>query len=536
MAEVKYRYVRQMAVKHNIHSWQPSAWNLTWWGELGPALVGNYATRTLLGRQSFCRSAGNMSDPQLQQATDALLRFDVVMTLGRSHDIDLVITTLLGWPARNFSSQPGARVREVSVDLATKGQVAVTDSKASKGTVSPGRSLLAVAAADNADAGEEDAAAGHSSGHAGRSLLVQPRQNGMFHSTHNLQHGHSMKQPHHGQAGKQHAGKAKPKPKHMPAKQRQHVHQRGPHALHKALGAHGQQRHPSQGVPEHGQHSGLQPQRHHNQAPRHNLHPQPGHKPAAGGHHAQHAQHPQQQHAHGKPLPQHGHAAAATAHAKVAAAAALSAAAAVGRLPAGAVLGPMPAALAAGGAAVVPAEAAAAAGGGMAAASSPVPSPLPAVALSPAELERQGAVMLVTATWQERQAELLGVNDRAAVTAVTGEPHIEHTGQQTAHGAHLIRVTYSNVTSAKVTETWHSFPRHTFAFLDADMAQLEALTQLDVRLYGTATLMFDLDAVWLQAMLASPHYRKKLQGVAATYTSCGFAGMMPFEGPFAAEP
>lgn len=113
LAEVKYRYVRQLAVRHNITSWQPPAWNLTWWETLGPALVGNYATRSLIGRDSFCRSAGNMTRHQLSLAVDSLLGFDLVMTLDRARDIDLLVSTLLGWPARSFSSQPASRVRAV---------------------------------------------------------------------------------------------------------------------------------------------------------------------------------------------------------------------------------------------------------------------------------------------------------------------------------------------------------------------------------------------------------------------------------------
>jgi len=44
----------------------------------------------------------------------SLLSFDLVMTLSRPYDIDLLISSLLGWPARNFSSQPAGRVRDVA--------------------------------------------------------------------------------------------------------------------------------------------------------------------------------------------------------------------------------------------------------------------------------------------------------------------------------------------------------------------------------------------------------------------------------------
>lgn len=137
--------------------------------------------------------------------------------------------------------------------------------------------------------------------------------------------------------------------------------------------------------------------------------------------------------------------------------------------------------------------------------------------------------MLVTTTWQERQSALLGASDPDSLKTITGKPIVEHMGQRSEHGAHLVKVTFMNEAEQQVTEVWHSFPRHTFAFLAADVAHLEQLTRLDAQLYETASLMFDLDAVWLQAMMASPHYRKKLRAVAATYTSCGFAGMMPVE-------
>jgi len=70
MAEAKYRYVRQLQFRHHITAWQPPAWNLTWWETFGPALVGNYATRTFIGRDSFCRSAANISHDQLHEAVE----------------------------------------------------------------------------------------------------------------------------------------------------------------------------------------------------------------------------------------------------------------------------------------------------------------------------------------------------------------------------------------------------------------------------------------------------------------------------------
>lgn len=154
----------------------------------------------------------------------------------------------------------------------------------------------------------------------------------------------------------------------------------------------------------------------------------------------------------------------------------------------------------------------------------------PAAPLSPAELERQAAINLVVATWGERQAELLGVRGADALRAAAGQPLTEHLGQRSVHGAHLVKVVHIDAASRRqVEEVWHAFPRHTFAFREADIARLEELTSLDARLHASAGLLLDLDTVWLQAMLASTHYRKKLQHVAATYTSCGFAGMMPLQ-------
>lgn len=114
MAEVRFRYERQLALK-NITSWQPPAWNLTWWETLGPALVGSYATRSLVGRQSFCRSANNTNNSDLSRAVKSLLSFDMVMTLRRAKDIDLLVSNMLGWTARNFSTQPATRVRNTVI-------------------------------------------------------------------------------------------------------------------------------------------------------------------------------------------------------------------------------------------------------------------------------------------------------------------------------------------------------------------------------------------------------------------------------------
>jgi hypothetical protein len=461
MAEVKYRYVRQMATKHNIHSWQPTAWNLTWWEALGPSLVGNYATRTLLGRESLCRSAQNMGKQQLDDALDSLLSFDMVMTLGRSQDIDLGITTLLGWPARNFSSQPGARVREVSVDLATKGELAVGDSKASKGgaAVAVSRHLLQLRDGSSSSSGSRGE---ESNGH-GRSLLAVPQHTNKLHNRGAGQHAAAGK----GQPGKGPHGALLLKK----GNQQQHPQQK------KGNNPQQQQQHPQHGKQQ------RKPQQH-----------QPAGPHPAGGHPAKHGPvHPQ-------PHPK------------------------LPSLAGGAGSGHIQHIL------VVPAVT------HSNASSSALSVSVAAGNASAEHLEQQAAVMLVSTTWHERQAELLNLFEKAAVWAITGEPRIEHTGQRTKHGAHVVKVHFRNKAGRPDTEVWHSFPRHTFAFLAADVAKLERLTHLDLQLYQTADLMFDLDTAWLQAMAASSHYRKKLRALAATETSCGFAGMMPVDAKLLKEP
>jgi hypothetical protein len=406
MAEAKFRYVRQMATKHSITNWQPTAWNLTWWETLGPALVGNYATRTLLGRESLCRSAANMGHEQLDGAVDALMSFDMVMTLGRSTDIDLVITTMLGWPARNFSSQPGARVREVSVELATKGQVAVGDSKASKGSTATARHLLMIDGdsssnvTSSSSSSEEEELSGR-----GRSLLATN------HVKRGLKNQGGMRKRLHGV----------------------NMHRKKLHGARSVVKRGKASRRLKKGVADGG---GQQPL-------------------------------------------QEDPAAAAGANSGSAAAA-----------PAATALG---------------------------------------TNMTAKELEQQAALMLVSTTWHELQAEMRGVTTKSAVWAVTGQPRFELTGQRDKHGAHLVMVHYMNKQRIQESQVWHSFPRHTFAFLASDIERLERLTNLDLQVYYTADLMFNLDSVWLQTMLSSSHYRKKLRALAATHTSCGFAGMIPVD-------
>jgi hypothetical protein len=471
MAEVKYRYVRQMATKHNINNWQPSAWNLTWWEALGPALVGNYATRTLLGRESLCRSAGNMGKPQLDDALGSLLSFDMVMTLGRSQDIDLGITTLLGWPARNFSSQPGARVREVSVDLATKGELAVGDSKASKGAVAASRHLLQVGDASSSSGGSSPGGADSSSGEEsisgpGRSLLAVPQHNKHMHSGQPGQHaaaGTAQPVKHAAPLMKKGKGQLLQQSQQKHSQQQQKQKQQQKPQQHKPAGVHAAANRPAKGVAEHPQ-------------PQENMHVA-----------AKSAARSDIQHSVVVPAVAFAHAAA---HGK---AISSSSSSSTSSHPA------------------------------------PVAAAESAATMSAKQLEQQAAVMLVSTTWHERQAELLNVYEKAAVWVVTGEPRIEHTGQQSKHGAHLVRVHFKSTKGQQTTEVWHSFPRHTFAFLAADVAKLEQLTALDMQVYLTADMMFNLDTVWLQAMLNSSHYRKKLRSVVATQTSCGFAGMIPVD-------
>jgi hypothetical protein len=119
LAEVRYRYNRQLRTLLGVRSWQPPGWNLPWWEEFGPALVGSYATRTLAGRNAFCERADALRESHAAAALDALMGFDVVATLNRPDDIDLTVSALLGWPARKFSSQPAFRVRSMDLQRPT---------------------------------------------------------------------------------------------------------------------------------------------------------------------------------------------------------------------------------------------------------------------------------------------------------------------------------------------------------------------------------------------------------------------------------
>jgi hypothetical protein len=370
MAEVKFRYTRQLQTK-NITSWTPPAWNLTWWETLGPALVGNYATRTLVGRESFCRSAANISSAELVKAADALMGFDMIMTLDRAAEIDLLVSSLLGWPAKKFSGQPAKRVRTVTQQLAAP---------------SLGLSLRRLKAEGAALAAALDAAGSSSSSD---SAAV------------------------------------------------------GLDALAEAVGQiQGYDRQDS-GAAASGS-SGIL-----------GLDEDDDDDDYAGD--AQFN-------------------AAHMAFEETAAQFDL-----------------------------------------------PYDEP-PPPALPPEVLEVQAAVALVRSSWLERQARLLGFWN-ATVAAAAGalqEPRIEHQPERSEHGAHLVRVGFDGS-----EETWHSFPRHEFAFVQQDVQRLEGLTRIDAELFKLADLMLDLDAVWLRALLVHPHYKRKLRRLSDTYTACGFAGIMP---------
>jgi hypothetical protein len=377
MAEVKFRYTRQLQLK-NITSWTPPAWNLTWWQTLGPALVGNYATRTLVGREGFCRSAANMSSAELAKAADALLGFDMVMTLDRPSEIDLLVSLLLGWPARKFSGQPARRVRTV-----TQASAPASLGLSLRRLKAEEAAILAAAAVAGGSHGS-DAAVGVS---------------GLAEAVGQVQQGSVM-------SGSASSGNSS-----------------------------------SSSDSDSSVVFGMEDEEDEDE----------------GGDEQFNA-----------------------------ARMAFEQAAAQFDLP--------------------------------------FDEPPPPPALPPEVLELQAAVALVRASWLERQARLLGFRNAtcAAAAGALQEPRIEHQEQRSQHGAHIVVVGFDGS-----EEAWHAFPRHDFAFVEQDMQRLEALTRIDSELFKLADLMLDLDAVWLRAILAHPHYRRKLTRVSATYTACGFAGIVP---------
>uniref|UniRef100_A0A383WIS3 Uncharacterized protein n=1 Tax=Tetradesmus obliquus TaxID=3088 RepID=A0A383WIS3_TETOB len=380
LAEVKFRYTRQLQIK-NITSWTPPAWNLTWWEALGPALVGNYATRTLIGRESFCRSAANMSSVELDKAADALLGFDMVMTLHRATEIDLLVSSLLGWPARKFSGQPAKRVRTVAQPSAPP-----TLGLSLRRLKAEGAAMLAAAAA-----------AGGSNG-AGGALGVG--------------------------------------------------------ALAEAVGQVQGRDLQGSGMPASSSSSNSSSSS------------EVGSSVIFG------MEEEDDDDEDGDEQFNAAHMAFEQAAAQF---------------------------------------------------DQPFDEP-PPPELPPEVLEVHAAVALVRASWLERQARLLGFHNAtlAAAAGALQDPRLEHQPERSQHGAHIVIVGFNGS-----EEAWHAFPRHDFAFVDQDMRRLERLTRIDSEIFKLADLMLDLDAVWIRAMLAHPHYRRKLTRVSATYTACGFAGIIP---------
>ncbi|KAF8072660.1 aspS [Scenedesmus sp. PABB004] len=474
LAEVKFRYVRQLRTWHNITAWAPPGWNLTWWETLGPALVGNYATRTLVGREAFCRSAANTSAPDLGAATEALLGFDLVMTLDRPRHIDLLVAALLGWPARKFSAQPPSRVKE----LEPRRQLIAAPDAGAPGSLSmfsfdQGDWPHATAAAPEPAGDRGGGGGGSGSGSSGRS-------------------GGGGSTPPATRLGKW-------------------------------------------------------------------LLPAPGAGSGVGG----------------------------------------LLAALVGQSPRAPPAAAPPRSPprwssddgdyeeeeddddSDGGVAVSDEEFDAAAAAFYARSHAPPlpPPPPPPPSVPRGVLEAAAALSLVSASWKERAAAELGFpNVTAAAGRLPAAPEVRHMQTLDSHGAHLVLVLPpagqqeggsgggsggsggssdgsssggssggggggssassgggSGLGGGGVGELWHAFPRHGFAFTSADMARLEALTALDARLVETADLLLDLDATWVQALLASHHYRKRMQALASTFTACGFSGMMPL-GDAAAAP
>jgi hypothetical protein len=511
LAEVKFRYVRQLAIWHNITSWQPPAWDISWWERLGPALVGNYATRTLVGRESFCRSAANMSSADLAQAVNALMGFDMVMTLDRAKDIDLLVSTMLGWPARKFSSQPASRVREVTPTQSWGGLGVEGDSMSSSSSelawppigssedlrqysiILPHAQKLPAAIAGVA-------AAGAAAAMRSRNSSSSPSSSDSFGS-----HISST-----GSTGTSTSSSAHSSSVHINDASNVHgMHSSSSSSSVQSAGASSETVRPSRMLLMHRK-----------------THQRPSASAAA---------------------------VAAAAHISNAAGAVSGLFAQLHQPRVLTVLQPhqqqQPAADSAAvdegdysedddddddGGSLSDEEFALAAARMYAphsvASSSPSPPPPPAL---PKEIvEADAAVALVTRVWLERQVQLAGFPSvTAAGSQLPPRPDVAYMQQQDQHGALLVRVSLppglNESRSNSLQEVWHAFPRHGFAFTAADMERLEQLTALDSQLVQTADLLLDLDTAWLQSLLHSHHYRKRMKSVATTYTACGFAGMMP---------
>ncbi|KAF6263667.1 hypothetical protein COO60DRAFT_381219 [Scenedesmus sp. NREL 46B-D3] len=524
LAEAKFRYVRQLAIWHNVTSWQPPAWDISWWERLGPALVGNYATRTLVGRESFCRSAGNMSSADLTQGVKALLGFDMVMTLDRAKDIDLLVSAMLGWPARKFSSQPASRVREVAPRQIWDGFGAAGGSISSSSSALDWRPVgsdedlrqyssalqhpphLAAEGAGGAAAGLQ---AGNSSSSSSSTFVSRN-----INSSSSSRSGYSNAGGGNSSGARLSTGSSLTGDRSSAS-----TSSSKSSSSSSTVQATAKETSPVLGT--------VKPSR------MLLMHRKTHQRPSAG--------------------------AAAAAAAAVAAAQLSHAGGAVtgllGKLQQPRLLLPfvlqqqqrqdMPAAESA---AVdegdyndddddskgLSDEEFALAASKMYAPRSAAPAPLPPAppAVPKEVVEADAAVALVARVWLERRVQLAGFQSIAAAgKQLPQRPAVAYMQQRDQHGAHLVRVTLpqgsSESRSSPQQEVWHAFPRHAFAFTAADMARLERLTSLDAQLVQTADLLLDLDTAWLQSLLHSHHYRKRMKGVAATFTACGFSGMMP---------
>ncbi|KAF6263664.1 hypothetical protein COO60DRAFT_381011 [Scenedesmus sp. NREL 46B-D3] len=535
LAEAKFRYVRQLAIWHNVTSWQPPAWDISWWERLGPALVGNYATRTLVGRESFCRSAGNMSSADLTQGVKALLGFDMVMTLDRAKDIDLLVSAMLGWPARKFSSQPASRVREVAPRQIWGGFGAAGGSSSSSSSALDWRPVgsdedlrqyssalqhpphLAAEGAGGAAAGLQ---AGNSSSSSSSSSGSSSSSSASNVVSRNINSSSSSR------SGYSNAGGGNSSGAHLStgssltgdrSSASTSSSKSSSSSSSSTVQATAKETSPVLGT--------VKPSR------MLLMHRKTHQRPSAG----------------------------AAAAAAVAAAQLSHAGGAVtgllGKLQQPRLLLPfvlqqqqrqdMPAAESA---AVdegdysdddddskgLSDEEFALAASKMYAPRSAAPAPLPPAppAVPKEVVEADAAVALVARVWLERRVQLAGFQSIAAAgKQLPQRPAVAYMQQRDQHGAHLVRVTLpqgsSESRSSPQQEVWHAFPRHAFAFTAADLARLERLTSLDAQLVQTADLLLDLDTAWLQSLLHSHHYRKRMKGVAATFTACGFSGMMP---------
>eukprot|EP00775_Hariotina_reticulata_P010469 gene10469-10627_t len=401
MAEVRYRYVRQLVYRHNITSWQPSAWNLTWWETLGPALVGGYSTRTLIGRASFCRSAANMTQQQLSEGMLSLLSFDLVMTLNRPYDIDMMISSLLGWPARNFSNQPAGRVRDAAPLL----------SLGEEDLMPLGRRLQA----DNSwpiQTGQYSSGLMQSEG-----LEPAAAPNSIFATDAGFSGTRIM----------------------LAASSADHNDRNKPVGM------------ASDDKTEPGQDARRGKRRDATADARY------------------------------EGVEQDDEDDESSDELFNAAAAALD---------------------------------------------EPLEDASHEPAVAPEVLAAAGAVEVVSKSWLEREAGLRGFTNVSAALLVIKAPMVQHTEQKSRHGAHLVKVVVTR-NGINETEVWHAFPRHGFAFAESDLNRLEKLTWVDAALFNFADVLLDLDVGMLASLLDSFHYRKKMKGVASTYTACGFAGMMP---------